>query len=105
MNSNMDFETKQHILNEFSQKNKKSIKCRFAALAMFIVSWQLILHRNGFWWWMFMPGFLVTVILVLMAGVYKYERSRCPFCGASLGYMASKTFYTPRSCPKCGENL
>ncbi len=29
----------------------------------------------------------------------------CPFCGASLGYMASKTDHTPRSCPKCVEKL
>ena len=105
MGNSMDFETKQKILNEFYRYNRKSVKCRILAAAAFFVSWQLVLRRKGFLWWLFLPGFFVTAVLVLMAGMYRYERSRCPFCGASLGYMASKTDYTPWSCPKCGEKL
>ena len=101
----MDYEARQKILNEFYRYNRKSVKCRILAAVVFFASWQLVLHRKGFLWWMFLPGFFVTAVLVLMAGMYRYERSRCPFCSASLGYMASKTDHTPRSCPKCGEKL
>ena len=105
MRNDLDIDTKQHILDEFSKNNKRSIQCRVAAVAVFIVSLQLMLHRDGFLWWLFFPGFMVTAVLVLMAGIYRHERSVCPFCGVSLGYKASKTDYVPRSCPKCGEKL